>query len=77
MNQIEDLLVSEVARLLDCSSDKVRDLERRGVLRARRTGGGVRVFSRAEVCALRTKQNAAVLPDDNGGTKVRRSTSGS
>lgn len=43
------LLVSDVARVLDCSTDYVRLLERTGQLHAEKTEGGVRLFARADV----------------------------
>lgn len=50
------LLTSEVARLLNVSSDTVRLWERRGQLSATRTDHGVRLFSRAQVIAFAAKR---------------------
>jgi len=44
-----DLLTSDVARALGTSVDNVRRLERKGVLRARRTVGGVRIYDADDV----------------------------
>jgi excisionase family DNA binding protein len=46
------LLTSEVARLLNISSDMVRLLARLGRLPAVRTERGVRLFNRGDVVAL-------------------------
>lgn len=43
------LLTSDVARILECSTDNVRLLERSGQLRADKTEGGVRLFDRKDV----------------------------
>jgi len=43
------LLTSDVARILDCSTDNVRLLERSGQLHADKTEGGVRLFDRRDV----------------------------
>jgi DNA-binding transcriptional MerR regulator len=43
------LLTSDVARILDCSTDNVRFLERSGKLPADKTAGGWRVFDRTSV----------------------------
>jgi DNA-binding transcriptional MerR regulator len=45
----EVILTLGAAQILECSQDRVRQLERAGKLRARRTSSGVRLFSRAEV----------------------------
>ena len=47
------ILSSEAARILGISAQSVRAWENAGRLRATRTAGGVRVFSRAEVEQLR------------------------
>ena len=47
-SESDDALTSEVARIIDCSAATVRAYERRGWLHARRTRGGVRIFSRFE-----------------------------
>jgi excisionase family DNA binding protein len=49
----DPVLVSEAARLLNKSIATVRKWEACGRLRASRTAGGVRVFSRADVERLR------------------------
>jgi excisionase family DNA binding protein len=46
------MTVSGVARLLRCSADLVRYLERTGRLRATRTDGGIRLFAEADVRRL-------------------------
>jgi len=44
------VLTSEAAKILDVTSDTVRDMERRGVLAAVRTGkNGTRLFARSAV----------------------------
>jgi excisionase family DNA binding protein len=43
------ILTKEVARILDLTGERVRQLEKAGILTARRTSGGVRLFDRAEV----------------------------
>jgi excisionase family DNA binding protein len=43
------LLTSDVARILDCTPDYVRQLERAGQLHAAKTEGGVRLFDRGDV----------------------------
>jgi excisionase family DNA binding protein len=48
--------VSEAARLLDVSADTVRRWEAAGILAARRTGTGVRIFARADVQRLATER---------------------
>jgi len=50
------LLPSDVARELGMSSDGVRDLERRGKLRAQRTLRGVRLFRARDVGLLKQKR---------------------
>lgn len=49
----DPVLTGEVARLLDVSEETVRAYDRRGVLRARRTSSGVRIFDRDDVERLR------------------------
>ncbi len=46
---MKTLLTSDVARTLCVSGDLVRYYERRGVLRASRSEGGVRLFDRRDV----------------------------
>jgi DNA-binding transcriptional MerR regulator len=41
---VVDLLVGAMARALGKSEDTIRDLERRGVIRARRDSAGRRIF---------------------------------
>ena len=43
------LLTREAAKILECSSDLVRHLDRIGRLHAQRTAGGVRLYDRHEV----------------------------
>jgi excisionase family DNA binding protein len=43
------LLTRDVARLLDVSTERVRQLAREGRLEAIRTAGGIRVYARASV----------------------------
>jgi excisionase family DNA binding protein len=52
------LTTGEVARLLGVSTDRVRQLDREGVLQAERTDSGLRLFDRkaAEALAARRKQ---------------------
>lgn len=50
------LLVGTVARRLDVSDDRVRQLERTGVLRAIRTSTGVRLFDPADVERVRIER---------------------
>ena len=47
------ILSSEAARILGISAQSVRAWENAGRLRATKTAGGVRLFSRAEVVQLR------------------------
>ena len=46
------LLTSDVAKILDCSTDNVRLLERTGQLRAVKTPSGVRIYDPEEVDRL-------------------------
>lgn len=46
---MQTLLTSDVAKALDASTDLVRYYERRGLLRATRSPGGVRLFNRRDV----------------------------
>ncbi len=51
-----------VARLLNVSADRVRQLERLGILEATRTESGIRLFDRASVALVvqaRQEQRAA------------------
>jgi len=43
------LLTRDVARLLDVSTERVRQLAREGRLEAIRSAGGIRVYDRASV----------------------------
>ena len=45
----EKLIVSDVARMLGVTTDRVRQIERSGQLPAQRTPGGVRIFDRSDV----------------------------
>jgi MerR HTH family regulatory protein len=49
------LLVSDVARILGCSADYVRVLERTKQLHAIRTAGGIRIFDPEDVERFRQK----------------------
>jgi DNA-binding transcriptional MerR regulator len=49
MNEGEFLLSSEVARIKDVTPATVRQWEQRGLLPAKRTASGTRIFSRSEV----------------------------
>jgi DNA-binding transcriptional MerR regulator len=46
------LLTSDVAKILDCSTDNVRVLERTGQLHAVKTPSGVRIYDPEEVDRL-------------------------
>ncbi len=52
------LLTSEVARILERSSETVRNLERAGVLKAVKTPTGVRIFNRPDVERLARRQRS-------------------
>ena len=52
----DSLLVSDVAKLIGRSADRVRQLERDGVLSAERTAGGVRIFRASDVEAYLTRR---------------------
>jgi excisionase family DNA binding protein len=63
------LLTSEVARLCHVSAETVREWERAGRLKARKTAGGVRLFDPREVARLvraRAAQQAPSAPIDVG-----------
>ena len=49
----DPMFTSEAARILKVSNETVRAWNRRGVLKAKRTASGVRVFARDEVERLR------------------------
>jgi excisionase family DNA binding protein len=51
-------LVSEAARELRCSAETVRELEKRGELKADRTPGGVRIFTADDVRRLKEERAA-------------------
>ena len=53
MEKYQLLTVTEVARLLDLSSDSIRRFEREGILPAIRVGKGHRLFSQSDVERLR------------------------
>lgn len=55
---VEILTVGEVSRALGMSPDRVRQLERVGVLAARRTESGVRIFARTVIDEFRRKREA-------------------
>jgi DNA-binding transcriptional MerR regulator len=46
------LLATDASKILDCSSNNVRQLEKSGKLKAVRTASGVRIFDSAEVHRL-------------------------
>lgn len=50
------MTVGEVSRELSMSPDRVRQLERVGVLAATRTGTGVRIFSRNVVAEFKRQR---------------------
>jgi DNA-binding transcriptional MerR regulator len=52
------MTTSDVSRALDISVDRVRQLERVGVLTARRTESGVRIFSRTVIDEFRRRRGA-------------------
>ena len=53
-----DLLTRDVAKILDVSTERVRQLERAGALTAVRTPGGTRIFRLADVERLRRQREA-------------------
>lgn len=55
---IDPLLTSEVARILEVSSETVRVWERLGRLPALKTGRGVRLFDRGDVERLAAERRA-------------------
>ena len=61
------LTVSDVARVLDLSSESVRQYERTGKLVAIRTVGGVRLFKQTDVEAFKQK-----LAATRRKTRIRR-----
>jgi DNA-binding transcriptional MerR regulator len=46
------IMTSHVARILNLSSDRVRQLEKRGTLKAERTASGVRLFNAGQVAKV-------------------------
>jgi excisionase family DNA binding protein len=50
--------VQDAARILNCSPDRVRQLERLGELSATRTRGGIRLFNLSEVERLAARRLA-------------------
>lgn len=52
----EILTTGEAAKILNLSTQRVRQLEASGDLRSRRTAGGVRIFDRSEVDRLRRQR---------------------
>jgi DNA-binding transcriptional MerR regulator len=53
----EDLLTGEAAKIAEVSPETIRLWERNGLLKARRTAGGTRIFSRTDV--IRVTQERA------------------
>jgi DNA-binding transcriptional MerR regulator len=51
-----EILTGEAARRLKVSPERVRQLERAGVLPARKTVGGFRIYRAADVEALRRRR---------------------
>jgi DNA-binding transcriptional MerR regulator len=58
---MQTLLTSDVARTLQVSVDLVRYYERRGLLRASRSQGGVRLFDAAEVKRFQQERHSKTL----------------
>jgi len=56
------LTIGEAAKRLGLSTQRIRQLERAGVLQARRTESGVRIFARAVVDEFRRKREAQRRP---------------
>lgn len=52
----EILTTGEAAKILNLSTQRVRQLEASGDLSSRRTAGGVRIFDRSEVDRLRRQR---------------------
>lgn len=50
------LMTGDVARELEIGPDRVRQLERCGILPARRTEAGIRLFERADVEEFRRRR---------------------
>lgn len=63
------VLTSEAARILGVSAQSVRQWERLGRLHATKTAGGVRLFARSDVEAMRRviAQHRHVEPTPGGG----------
>ena len=55
----DPMLTGEAARLLEIAQDTLREWDRRGLLKARRTPSGVRVFARDEVERLAEQRRQA------------------
>ena len=53
------LMASDVARLLEVSSDTVRNFDRRGQLRAIKTAKGYRLFLREDVLRFKRRREKA------------------
>lgn len=53
---VNPLTTGSVAKVLDVSSERVRQLHRAGVLRAIRTSSGIRLFSASEVEEFRRRR---------------------
>jgi DNA-binding transcriptional MerR regulator len=52
-----ELLVNEVAKILGCHENTVRNLERRGAIKSSRNQYGYRVFKVEDVFRLRLQQH--------------------
>ena len=52
----EILTTGETAKILDLSTQRVRQLEACGILRSHRTGTGIRIFERSEVERVRVQR---------------------
>lgn len=50
------LTIGEAAKILNLSTQRVRQLNARGALHASRTGTGMRIFERSEVERLRDER---------------------
>ena len=66
---LDYLMVSEAARILERSSDSVRSYNGRGLLKAIRIAGGVRLFRRQDVITLKER-----LHGQQQGQYAHRST---
>jgi DNA-binding transcriptional MerR regulator len=66
MTETEFYLASEVARLAGCSAQNIRELERRGKIKALKTEGGVRLFAGADVRKLVAEREREKRRADRG-----------